>query len=67
MRCVTHGIADTKAFFEEVYDLLRPGGILLFVEGDFMHGEDCKILTQEDQNAPVGSMPPTLELPDFSQ
>lgn len=47
------GIEDGRTFFHELPDLLRPGGILLVVLGNFMHGQDRKIVTQEDENAPV--------------
>lgn len=65
------GIEDGQAFFYELYDLLRPGGILLVVDGNGVHREDCKMrrpaafdpkipamqecCQQEDETAPVSS------------
>lgn len=46
LRCVSAGIKDGQAFFYEVYDLLRPGGLLLVVDGNGMHREGC---TKENQ------------------
>ncbi len=54
VRCVDAGIEDGLEFYHQVPNLLRPGGILLVVMGNFMHGEDCRVTTQEDQSAAVG-------------
>lgn len=58
LRCAGSGIEDGQEFFYELFDILRPGGILLVVDGNYMHGEDRKRLIQDDENAPVRS--PTL-------
>lgn len=54
VRCVDAGIEDGLEFYNQLPSLLRPGGILLVVMGNFMHGEDRRVITQEDQSAHVG-------------
>ena len=56
LRYVLMGIKDTQDFLAEAYGLLRPGGILLIVDGELMHGEDKKILLQDDIAAPVSKV-----------
>lgn len=58
VRCPASGIKDGFAFHHELPDVLRPGGILLVVLADYIHGEDLKIITQEDRNALVRAATP---------
>lgn len=53
MRMVSVGIEDALAFFHRLPDLLRPGGILLVIDGNSIHGENRTWLVQDDVNAPV--------------
>lgn len=52
---VCQGLEDCQAFFSEIFDLLKPGGIFLLVEGWGMHGENGTMLNQaeENENDPV--------------
>lgn len=55
VRCVCTGIADYRAFLKDVaYEVLRPGGILLILEGDpRMYDQDLNPLTAENEDEPV--------------
>lgn len=53
-RSVTTGILDCQEFFYELYDLLRPGGVLLVIEGNSMHFEDCPMVIRVQNVAPFG-------------
>lgn len=53
LRCVFHGLKDSQALLYEMFDLLRPGGILLVGDGNFPHNEDCQLLAEsQDVNLP---------------
>lgn len=56
MRMVSVGIQDGLAYFHRLPDLLRPGGILLVIDGNGIHGENCTRLVQDNVNAPVSTI-----------
>lgn len=44
-RSTSAGVKDGQHFLYEIFDILRPGGILLFVNADGMHREECRVST----------------------
>lgn len=54
VRCVASGIEDLGAFLEETHELLRPGGILLYLDGILPVDEDLQDITETDETSPVG-------------
>lgn len=56
IRCAASGIKDGQALLHDAFDLLRPGGILLVVEGDSAHREECKMSTLAPRIAGVAEI-----------
>lgn len=54
VRCVCTGIENYQHFLQQVYEVLRPGGILLTMEGDpQLLGEDFQSMTGGEESEPV--------------
>lgn len=54
VRCVAAGIKDVGVFLQEMYQLLRPGGILLYLDGLLPIDEDLQEIRETDETSPVG-------------
>lgn len=55
-RCISSGIEDLGAFFEEAYNLLKPGGVFLYVDGcPPLVGPDYVARTGTDETSAVST------------
>lgn len=55
VRCVSGGIRDLRTVLDDVYDALRPGGILLYIDGAPLVDEHYNELTVDGENASVST------------
>lgn len=53
-RCISSGIQDLGAYLEEMLEVLKPGGVLLYLDGCPLIGEDLNSLDLiTDETSPV--------------
>lgn len=56
-RCVCTGIRDFKTFLGQLRKALRPGGVLLLLEGDaVIYGNDLQPMTFTDETDSVSAL-----------